>query len=50
MNFPNQLGGGCDQSASNRGFQEIEAVCKPGPNFDSCSGDQLIGTGGAFLR
>ena len=45
MNFPNGLGGGWGQSAGNRGFREIEPVCKPGPNFDSCSRDQLIGTG-----
>ena len=44
MNFPNRLGGGCGQSASNRGFQEIEPICKPGLNFDSFSRDQLIGT------
>ena len=44
MNFPNRLSGGCGQSASNRGFQEIEPICKPGPNFDSFSRDQLIGT------
>ena len=49
MNFPNGLGGGWDQSPGNRGFREIEPVCKPGPNFDSCSRDQLIGTGGVVL-
>ena len=49
MNFPNRLGGGWGQSAGNRGFREIEPVCKPGPNFDSCSLDQLIGTGGVVF-
>ena len=49
MNFPNRLGGGCGQSASNRGFQEIEPICKPGPNFDSFSRDQLIGTDGVIF-
>lgn len=29
----------------NRGFREIEPLCKPGPNFDSCSRDEFIGTG-----
>ena len=37
------------QSAGNRGFREIEPVCKPGPDFDSCSRDQLIGTGGVVF-
>jgi hypothetical protein len=45
MRFPNGLGGGWDQSAGNRGFRVIESVCKSGPNFDSCSCEQLIGTG-----
>ena len=45
MKFTNALSGGWGQSAGNRGFREIEPVCKPGPNFDSCSRDQLIGTG-----
>ena len=45
MNFTNGLGGGLGQSAGNRGFLEIEPICKPGLNFDSCSRDQLIGTG-----
>ena len=45
MNFTNGLGGGWGQSAGNRGFREIEPVCMPGPNFDSCSRDKLIGTG-----
>ena len=49
MNFTNGLGGGWGQSAGNRGFREIEPVCKPGPNFDSCTRDQLIGTGGVVL-
>ena len=49
MNFTNGLGGGWGQSAGNRGFREIEPVCKPGPNFDSCSRDQLIGTGGVVF-
>ena len=31
------------------GFRDIEPVCKPGPNFDSCSRDQLIGTGGVVF-
>ena len=48
MNFTNGLGGGWGQSAGNRGFREIEPICKPGPNFDSCSRDQLIGTGGVI--
>ena len=47
--FQGALGGGLGQSAGNRGFREIEPVCKPGPNFDSCSRDQLIGTGGVVL-
>ena len=45
MNFTNGLGGGWVQSAGYRVFREIEPVCKPGPNSDSCSRDQLIGTG-----
>ena len=43
------MGGGWGQSAGNRGFREIEPVCKPGPNFDSCSRDQLLGSGGVVL-
>ena len=49
LNFPSGLGGGWGQSAGNRGFRELEPVCKPGPNFDSCSRDQLVGTGGVVL-
>ena len=45
MNFTNGLGGGWGQSAGKRGFLEIEPICKPCPNFDPCSRDQLIGTG-----
>ena len=49
MNFPSGYGGSWGQSAGNRGFREIEPVCKPGPNFDSCSRDQLVGTAGVVL-
>ena len=31
--FQGALGGGLGQSAGNRGFREIEPVCKPGPKF-----------------
>ena len=49
MNFVNGLGAGWGQSGGNRGLRAIEPVCKPGPNFESCSRDQLIGTGGAVF-
>ena len=49
MSFPNGLGGGLGPSAGKRGFRQIEPVCKPGPNFDSCRRDQLISTGGVVF-
>lgn len=49
MNFPNGLGGGWGQSAGNRGFREIQPVCKPGPDFDTCAREQLIGSTGVVL-
>lgn len=49
MNVPTGLVGGLGQSAGNRGFRDSEPVCKPGPDFDSCTRDQLIGTGGVVL-
>ena len=49
MNFPNGLGGGWGQSAGNRGLREIQPVCKPGPDFDICAREQLIGSTGVVL-
>ena len=49
MNFPNGLGGGWGQSAGNRGFREIQPVCKPGPDFDTCAREQLIASTGVVL-
>ena len=31
------------------GFREIEPICKPGTNFDTCSRDPLIATGGVVF-
>ncbi len=49
MNFPVDHGGGWGQSAGNRGFRDIKPACKPGPDFDSCTREQLIGTSGVVL-
>ena len=49
MNFPNGFGSGWGQSGGNRGFREIEPVCKPGPDFDSCARHQLIGSSAVVL-
>jgi len=49
MNFPNGLGGDWVQSVGNRGFREIEPVCKQGPNFDLCTRDQRIGIVGVVF-
>ena len=49
MNFPSGYGGNWGQSAGKRGFREIEPLCKPGLNFDSCTRDQLIGDGVVVL-
>ena len=46
MNLPVALSEGWGQSAGKRGFRDIQPVCKPGPDFDSCRRNQLIGTGG----
>ena len=49
MNFPNGLVGSWGQSAGKRGFREVEPVCKPGPDFEACARDQLLGTGAVVL-
>ena len=37
------------QSVGNCGFREIQPVCKPGPDFDTCAREQLIGSTGVVL-
>ena len=49
MNLPNGQGGGWGQSGGNRGFRDIEPACKPGPDFDSCNREQLVGSAAVML-